>query len=195
VANAKSKPATYADIEALPLHVRGEILFGSLVTQPRPAGPHVAGASSVGMLIGVPYQYGRGGPGGWIIIDEPELHLGPHVVVPDIAGWKAERLVGKSKAKWFDTPPDWVCEVLSDSTIKYDRIDKARIYATYAFSHMWHLEPVAKVLEIFQRQSENWLRTHTFAAEDEVVAPPFEEARFRLGDLWPLDQLESQTES
>jgi Uma2 family endonuclease len=195
MAERRTKTATYADIEALPPNVRGEILFGSLVTQPRPAGPHVGGASSMGMLLGNPYQFGRGGPGGWIIMHEPELHLGPHVVVPDLAGWKAERIAGKTQGKWFDVPPDWVCEVLSDSTIRYDRQDKSRIYATYRVAHMWHLEPVAKFLEVFERQNENWLRTHTFAAEEEVFAPPFEEARFRLGDLWPLDQLEKTSET
>jgi Uma2 family endonuclease len=191
----KKSPATYADIEALPPHVVGEILFGQLVTQPRPAGPHAFASSSLGIVVGSPYQFGRGGPGGWIIVDEPELHLGPHVLVPDLAGWKAERLIGKADVKSFDVPPDWVCEVLSDSTIKYDRVDKSRIYSTYGVTHMWHLDPVAKLLEVFLRQDENWLRTHTFVAEDDVIAPPFESAVFKLAELWPLDQMQVPTES
>jgi hypothetical protein len=184
---SKTRSATYADIEALPPHVTGEILFGALHTQPRPANPHVGGSSSIGMMIGPPYQYGRGGPGGWYIVDEPELHLGPHVVVPDLAGWKVDRVRGKTKQKFFDVPPDWVCEVLSESTMKIDRLDKARIYALYGVTHMWHLDPVAKILKVFQLQNENWLRINIFAAEDNVVAPPFEDANFKLGDLWPLD--------
>jgi Uma2 family endonuclease len=195
MAITKTKPATYADIEALPPHVVGEILFGQLVTQPRPARPHTISASSLGYMVTGPYKYGKGGPGGRIIIDEPELHLGPHVLVPDIAGWHAERLLGKTNASWFDVPADWVCEVLSDSTIKYDRVDKSRIYATYGVTHVWHLDPVAKFLEVFLRQGENWLRTHTFVAEDDVIAPPFESAVFKLAELWPLDQMQVPPES
>jgi Uma2 family endonuclease len=189
------KPATYADLEALPPNVVGEILFGNLVAQPRPSTPHMRGASSLEHMVIGPYQYGRDGPGGWTIIHEQEIHLGPHVVVPDIAGWKNERVAGKLGGKFIDVAPDWVCEVLSESTIKYDRVDKARIYAAYSVGYMWHLDPDAKILEVFERQSENWLRTHTFVAEDNVVAPPFEAAEFRLGDLWPFEKTEKSGES
>ena len=106
----KPKPATYADIEALPPHVTGEILYGSLVTQPRPASPHIVAASTMGYLLGPPFHFGSGGPGGWIILSEPEIHLGPHVVVPDIAGWKRERFTDLSGVAFYSVAPDWVCE-------------------------------------------------------------------------------------
>jgi Uma2 family endonuclease len=181
------KPATYADIEALPPNLVGEILFGSLVTHPRPARRHAAAASHLGAVLSPPFDFGKDGPGGWIIIGEPELHLGPHVVVPDLAGWKRERLIGREEGAWFDEVPDWVCEVLSPATEVHDRGDKRRIYAAYEVSHLWHLDPRSRVLEIFQRQAAGWLLTHTFAGRDEVSAPPFDAIAFSLGLLWPFD--------
>ena len=181
-------PATYADIEALPPNIVGEILFGQLVTHPRPTRRHTSASSSMGAIITPPFQFGNGGPGGWIIIDEPELHLGPHIVVPDLAGWRAERLIGKGDGAWFDEVPDWICEVLSPSTEKYDRSDKQRIYARYGVGHVWHVNPVTKLLEVYVRQDKAWLQTHVFKDLDLVSAPPFESLSFNLGLLWPFDQ-------
>ena len=124
MAKPKQKSAIYADIEALPPNVVGEILFGTLVTQPRPARRHAAAANAISGLVTNPFQFGNGGPGGWIIVTEPELHLGPHVVVPDLAGWRRERLVGSEEGAFFDDVPDWICEVLSPSTEFHDRGDK-----------------------------------------------------------------------
>jgi Uma2 family endonuclease len=184
----KKIPATYADIEALPPNMVGEILFGSLVTHPRPTPRHGAAALSVGGLLNSPFQFGNGGPGGWIFVIEPELHLGPHVVVPDIAGWRVERTAGIAEKAWIETPPDWLCEVLSPSTEKYDRHDKQRIYGTYDVGHIWHVNPTTKLLEVYERQDRGWLLTHTFQDNDEVSAPPFEAITFSLGLLWPFDQ-------
>jgi Putative restriction endonuclease len=185
---AEKIPATYADIEALPPHMVGEILFGSLVAHPRPARRHVMTSNSIGAIITPPFQFGNGGPGGWIIADEPELHLGPHVVVPDLAGWRAGRLVGNEDGAWFDEVPDWICEVLSPSTEKYDRSDKQRIYATYGVGHIWHVSPTARLLEVYERREKAWLQTHVFKDQDQVSAAPFESLSFNLGLLWPFDQ-------
>jgi hypothetical protein len=185
VATPKTKQATYADIKVLPPNVVGEILFGVLRTQPRPASPHIGAASGLGMMLGGPFQMGRGGPGGWIIFDEPELHLGPHVVVPDLAGWRKERLAGKLDAKWIDVVPDWICEVLSDSTRGYDKRDKMRISATFGVPYLWHLDPASRVLEVFTLQGKDWLLVGTFWGTDLIVAPPFESLSFLLNELWP----------
>lgn len=183
----KPKPATYADIEALPPNVVGEILYGSLVTHPRPPRRHAAASSNLGMTLGPPFSFGSGGPGGWIIIDEPELHLGSHVVVPDLAGWRREKLMGKEEGAWFDEVPDWVCEVLSPATELYDRGDKRRIYAEFGVGFLWLLDPRSRLLEVFQRLDESWLLTHSFANADQVSAPPFDAISFSLGQLWPFD--------
>jgi Uma2 family endonuclease len=188
----RKSPATYADIEALPPNVLGEILYGVLHKQPRPTIPHAAALSGLGFVLGRPFQLGRGGPGGWIILDEPELHLGPHVIVPDVAGWKAERLAGKMHGKWLDVAPDWVCEILSDSTRARDKRDKMRIYATYGVTYVWQLDPTVRVLEVYKRQDQDWLLVKTFLGHDAVAAPPFETLSFTLNDLWPFDALEEE---
>ncbi len=195
MAVAEKKRATYADIEALPPHLVGEILFGSLVTHPRPHRRHGLAASALGAISTNAFQFGVGGPGGWVFVDEPELHLGPHVTVPDIAGWRRERMTEPSDKAFFEIAPDWICEVLSDRTEKYDKGDKRRIYATYGVPNLWHLDPRARMLEVFRLQEQNWLLTHTFVDTEDVCAPPFDAITFSLGLLWPFDPPSSETPS
>lgn len=180
----KTCPATYADIEALPPHVVGEILFGVLHTHPRPTPRHGMSAGELGYELTGPFGRGRGGPGGWIFLPEPELHLGPHVIVPDIAGWKQERLSPFPDTGWIETPPDWLCEVLSPSTQKVDRTDKLTIYATYGVGHCWYVDPIAKTLEVLALTSGKWQLTCTFKDADSVCAPPFDVHTFPLDVLW-----------
>ena len=180
--------AAYADIEALPPNMVGEILFGSLVAHPRPVPGHIAATDYLGYELGPPFSLGRGGPGGWVILSEPELHLGPHVVVPDMAGWRVERLPAHQPRAWIDVAPDWVCEVLSPSTKSYDVGPKRRIYSTYAVSHLWYIDPTSKTLEVFHRQDNgSWNLTHTFVGHEDVCAPPFEALTFSLTVLWRFD--------
>ncbi len=183
------RPATYADLEAVPPHLVAEILFGRLVTHPRPAPRHGGATNALGAIVTNPFQFGTNGPGGWIFVDEPELHLGPHTAVPDIAGWRRERFLQPPDKAYFEIAPDWICEALSPSTEKYDKGDKRTIYATYGVGHLWYLDPRIKSLEVFARQEHNWLLTHTFFDDDEVNASPFDQLTFKLGLLWPFDQL------
>jgi Uma2 family endonuclease len=186
--DAAHKPTTYADLEAVPPHLVAEILFGALVTHPRPATKHGTAATSLSHELVGPFQKGRGGPGGWSFVNEEEAHLGPHVTVPDIAGWRKERLpIGWDEGAHTDIAPDWICEVLSPSTEKYDKGDKRRIYALYGVPHLWHLDPRAKTLEVFALQDKNWLLTHTFIELEEVSAPPFEPLTFSLSQIWSSD--------
>ena len=101
--------ATYEDLMQVPAHLVAEILDGRLVTHPRPGPRHALAYSSLGDELVGPYHKGRGGPGGWWILDEPELHLGPDVLVPDLAGWRREHMPELPDSAWFETPPDWVC--------------------------------------------------------------------------------------
>ena len=188
MASPNKSPATYADIEALPPNMVGEILFGSLYAQPRPARRHVVAASRIGGRLSDPFELGLGGPGGWIIVDEPELHLGPHVVVPDLAGWRVERLAGKGDGAYFEEVPDWICEIQSPSTKHIDLGIKRRIYATYEVPYLWHVDPVAQTLEVFKLQKTDWLLTHTFVGGQPVAAPPFDAITFDLKLLWPFDK-------
>jgi Uma2 family endonuclease len=184
------KPATYADIEALPPGMVGEIIDGTLVTHPRPVPRHATASSSLGMALGPRFQFGDGGPGGWIIVDEPELHLGPHVMVPDLAAWRLDRFPAKeADQSYFTTPPDWICEILSPSTERYDRNEKRRIYATYKVPFLWLIDPRVRILEAFERQDQNWVLIDTVQDAEEVAVRPFDAAPFSLGLLWPFDQL------
>lgn len=181
----KSRPATFADIEALPPHVVGEILFGVLHTHPRPSPRHALASNAVGGEITGPFQFGRGGPGGWIFLTEPELHLADHVVVPDIAGWRRERLTPFPETAFIETAPDWVCEVLSPSTQAVDRTDKLSIYAAFGVGHAWYVDPIARTLEVLELRDGKWLIAATFKEADAVAAPPFAVHTFGLDVLWP----------
>ena len=186
MAEPKRHSATYADIEALPPHVVGEIAFGVLHTHPRPAPRHALASSVLGAELNTSFQRGRSGPGSWVFIDEPELHLGDHVLVPDIAGWRRERLPELPQTAYFETPPDWICEVLSPSTVRFDRTDKLTIYASFGVSHCWYVDPIARTLEILALQNGKWLIAATFKDADPVSAPPFEAHTFNLDVLWSL---------
>jgi Uma2 family endonuclease len=130
------KLATYEDLFDLPENIIGQIIHGQLITQPRPAPKHALASSSLGDELMSPFQKGRGGPGGWWILDEPELHLGPHILVSDLAGWRRERLPELPTTAYFTLPPDWICEILSPSTARLDRADKMPIYAAQGISFL-----------------------------------------------------------
>lgn len=187
MAHTAEKIATYADLKAVPPHLVAEILFGHLVTHPRPSPRHAAAANSLGHELTGPFQKRRGGPGGWIFMVEPELHLCSHVVVPDLAAWRIERLPRMPDTSYVETPPDWVCELISPSTQAHDRGPKRRIYASHGIRHLCHLDPNAKLLEVFELRDGQWLLLEVFQDRDEVRAPPFAVVPFSLGDLWPLD--------
>jgi Uma2 family endonuclease len=180
----KPRTASYADIEALPPNLIGEIVYGVLHTQPRPVPSHGVVAWELANEMGNPFGRGRGGPGGWIFAVEPELHLGPHVVVPDLAGWRKERLTPFPSTAFIETPPDWLCELLSPSTQRIDRTDKLTIYAEYGVKHCWYVDPAARTLEVLALTQGKWLLAATFKNADPVTAPPFEAHTFPLDVLW-----------
>jgi Uma2 family endonuclease len=182
--NPKTSPATYTDIEALPPNMVGQIIYGILYAHPRPAPRHSVAAVGIQVELGNPFGRGRGGPGGWIFMVEPELHLGPHVVVPDVAGWRTERLTPFPTTAFIETPPDWICEVLSPSTQKIDRTDKLAVYAEFGVPHCWYADPIAKTLEVLALAGDKWLLAATFKDADPVSAPPFEVHTFALDVLW-----------
>lgn len=180
----KRPPPTYADIERLPEHLVGQILEGELFVMPRPGPAHALVGSNMGGEIN--QRFGRGGPPtSWWVLDEPELHLGRDVVVPDFAGWRRERLPSMPKTAYFEVAPDWVCEILSPSTSGIDRVKKARIYAANQVPFMWLVEPVERVIETYQLSSGQWLRTGAWAAGERLTAPPFDSVEFDTGAWFP----------
>jgi Uma2 family endonuclease len=180
------KPATYADIEALPVGWVGEIIEDALYASPRPAFGHVRVTSVLGTDLGTAFDRGRNGPGGWWLIDEPELHLGRDILVPDLAGWRRDKMVKPpAPSEPFVTlAPDWVCEVLSPSTAAHDRVRKLRVYAREGVAHAWLIDPLTRSLEVFRRTPEGWLLTGSFE-RDEVCRPePFDALPLELAALW-----------
>ena len=179
------RDACYDDILALPEHLVGEILLGELHTHPRPAPRHALAYSSLGYLLGGPFHGGIGGPGGWWIIDEPELHLGTDILVPDLAGWRRERLPTLPETAWFELAPDWVCEILSPSTARIDRAVKMPLYAREGVAHLWLVDPNARTLEVYALQdTRHWLLLDTLKEDDSARQPPFDAIAFSLGHLW-----------
>jgi len=181
------KPATYEDLVELPENQVGEIIAGELYVSPRPAVRHAKAASVLGMDLGGPFQRGRGGPGGWWIIDEPELHLGQDVLVPDLAGWRHERLPRLPDVPHFELAPNWICEVLSPSTAKLDLVRKLPRYARAAVEHAWVIDPLHRTLEVFRQENERWVLLVSFAGDDKACAEPFDAVELELGALW-LDE-------
>ena len=178
------RPATYEDLEALPDIVVAEILDGELYSSPRPAFRHVRASSSLGVRIGGPFDHGIGGPGGWWVLDEPELHLGRDVVVPDLAGWRRSRLPYAPDTAFESVPPDWVCEVLSPSTATIDRAKKLRIYAREQVAHAWLIDPIVRTLEVLRLEHGRWTILGTHVGSEVVRAEPFTEIDLDLASLW-----------
>jgi Uma2 family endonuclease len=184
MADPARKRATYEDVVAAPAHVVAELIHGVLHTHPRPASPHAAAASALGEELGPPFKRGRGGPGGWILLDEPELHLGEHVLVPDLAGWRRARMPTIRQAPYFTLAPDWVCEVLSESTTKIDKTEKLPIYAEHRVSHAWLVDPILRTLEVLRLEDGRWSILATYGDDARVRAEPFEAIELELGVLW-----------
>lgn len=183
--DAPSRPATYQDVLNAPPNRVAEILRGALHLHPRPASRHARAASVLGGELMGPFDHGRGGPGGWWILDEIELHFGEDVLVPDLAGWRRARMPDFPDAAWFTLAPDWVCEILSPSTRKYDLTDKREIYAREAVSHLWLVDPDARTLEAFVQDSRSWRLAAALKDSDPVRLAPFEAIEFPLSSLWP----------
>lgn len=176
--------ATYDDILALPENLVGEILSGELYTHPRPTPRHARAYSSLGGNLGGSYDWGSGGPGGWWILDEPELHLGRDVVVPDLAGWRRIRMPTLPETAWFELAPDWACEILSPSTARVDRTLKMAFYAREGVAHLWLVDPDVRTLEVYRLQEGHWLLLTTLKDDDPVTQPPFDAISFSLVSLW-----------
>jgi len=178
------RPATYEDLVAVPEPLVAEIVDGELHASPRPAPLHAVAGSSLSVLV-APYQHGRGGPGGWWVLYEPELHLAEDVLVPDWAGWRRRRMpTPPTDTAWFALAPDWVCEILSPSTASLDRGRKLRAYARHEIPHAWLVDPLARTLEVLRLEDGRWSVVAVHAGSQLVRAEPFPEIELELQALW-----------
>jgi Uma2 family endonuclease len=184
MAEAAKRRATYDDVLSSPEHVVAEVVFGTLYQNPRPATAHVLAASAIGEELGPPFKRGRGGPGGWMILDEPELHLGEHIVVPDLGGWRRERLPDVPLVPYLELAPDWVCEVLSPSTRALDRGQKLRVYADCGVGFVWFVEPMEKLIEVLELDGPTYRIIDSAEGEAAARLKPFDAIEFPLSALW-----------
>jgi Uma2 family endonuclease len=184
MASPARKPATYEDLLKVPEDKIGEIVDGELYASPRPAVPHVVAHSALNSELGAPFQFGRGGPGGSWILVEPELHLGDDTLVPDLAGWRRERLPRMPDAPAVTLAPDWVCEVLSPSTERLDRARKLPAYARHRVGHAWLINTSTRTLEVYRREGTSWVLVGTHADDAIVRAEPFDAIEIDLLRLW-----------
>lgn len=183
------RPATYQDVLDAPPNMVAEIARGRLHLQPRPAPRHARAASILGSELIGPFDRGRGGPGGWWILFEPELHLGPDILVPDIAGWRRETLPAIPDGAFFEAAPDWVCEVLSPGTRRLDLTEKRAIYGASGIGHLWLVDPLARTLEAFALEAfaledSRWVLAASVADDAEVALAPFAAVSVPLAALW-----------
>ncbi len=187
MAEPARKKATYEDLYSIPEGMIGEIINGELIVTPRPSRRHTLAASRLGSELIPPYDFGRGGgPGGWIIIIEPEIRLGEDTMVPDLAGWKKERFPVEEDHNWISVAPDWICEILSPKTASFDKGEKMPIYARYGVAYAWIIDPIMmKTLDVYRLESGGWWRLlESYGENDKMRAEPFREIEINLGDLW-----------
>ena len=180
---AAPRYATYEDLFNLPENVVGEIIAGELHTHPRPAPAHTRASSALGIKVGNPFDQG-GGPGGWWILDEPELHLSSDILVPDLAGWRRAHLPTLPKTAWFEVAPDWTCEVLFPATARTDRVLKLPRYAAAGVAHCWLIDPDDRTLEAYANQDGRWLLLGTWGSTDQAAIDPFAAVTIDLSGLW-----------
>lgn len=180
------RPATFADLEALPEHLVGEVIDGRLYVhrRPPPAGSHVQG--ELIDALRAPFQQGKGGPGGWWIFPEPGIRAGGSPeFVPDFAGWRRERAPLLPGRQW-ELVPDWACEISSDDTRAFDRRIKRPFYARIGIRHLWFIDLDDRTLTVSELRDGGWWEHGVYGEDDVVRAAPFEAIELRLGELWPL---------
>lgn len=176
--------ATYQDVLDAPDDKIAEVVHGVLHLSSRPRFKHQTVASVLGAVLLTRFQLGGGGPGDWIIVDEPELHLGDDILVPDIAGWRSERLPMAEDVAFQTLAPDWICEVLSPSTQSFDRVDKMASYAAAGVKHAWLVHPIRRTLEVFRLYRRRWRAVATHHDNERIRAEPFEALQLDLSLLW-----------
>lgn len=180
------KRAIYNDLEKVPDPLVAEIVGGYLYTSPRPALPHALAGSTIGQDLN-PFARqagGAGGPGGWWILNEPELHLGADVLVPDLAGWRRTRLPMVPNEAYLTLAPDWVCEVVSPSTGRLDRVRKMPVYASQGVEHAWLVEPLKRRLEVFHLEHGHWELDAAYVNGGSERIAPFTEIEIDIRRWW-----------
>jgi Uma2 family endonuclease len=189
MAEAALKLATWDDLEALtgvPEGTNVEIVDGEIVLTPRSASSSGRTQGGLYYFVGGPFDFDPDGPGGWWLVIEPEVELDRHqVLIPDLAGWRRERLPRLPDSRRVRVRPDWVCEVLSPSTERLDRLRKANAYLRAGVPHYWLVSVPGRLLEALEAQGDRWVRVGAYSDGDVVRIPPFEAVELDVGRLFP----------
>jgi len=183
IMNTARRRATYEDLLQVPDILVAEIVDGELITSPRPASPHAYATSALIQDLG-PFGRPPGGPGGWWILFEPELHLGVDILVPDLAGWRRESMPALRNVAYFEQAPDWVCEVVSPTTARIDRVRKMPIYAREQVGHLWLVDPIMRTLEVYRLEGQRWVVASTHGGAESVRAEPFAALELDMSRWW-----------
>lgn len=187
IASSRPPRATYQDVLDAPPHQVAELIDGELYLNPRPALPHANASSDLGSLLGGPFRFGQGGPGGWRFLFEPELHFGDNVLVPDLAGWRETHLFpGAFDGPWTALAPDWVCEVTSRSTAKIDLVKKRPLYHAAGVWWLWTVDPRMRSIEVLERAADGWALRASFVGEGSSYLAPFQDVELPYGLLWSI---------
>ncbi|MBI5479035.1 MAG: Uma2 family endonuclease [Deltaproteobacteria bacterium] len=186
----EGRPATRADLEALPKHVKGEIIDGVLYTSPRPRPLHARGELALGADLLNAYQRGRGGPGGWWILVEPGIEVpGSPELSPDVAGWRRERLI-ELPTDPITVVRDWIGEFLSPSTRHLDQRVKRPFYARIGVGCLWFVDLDGRTLTVSKLVEGRWVELAVHGADERVRAEPFEAAELDLREWWGAGEKE-----
>lgn len=176
------KGATYDDLRRVPDRYVAEMFDGELYASPRPAVPHARAATKLITALGGPFDVDT--PSGWIFLIEPELHFAHDVFVPDIAGWRRERLPALPNEPYLTLAPDWACEVVSPSTETIDRGRKLRIYAREGVAHVWLVEPLRQSLEVFALEDGILSPVERYEGAASARVRPFDAVELELRAVW-----------
>jgi len=176
--------ATYEDLLKVPDHLVAELIDGELYTSPRPGSRCARVSSVLSATLSNFFDRDDRGPDGWWIVNEPELHLAGNALVPDIAGWRRERLPIYPDAPAFEFPPDWCCEVQSPTSGLVDRVKKRPLYAKHGVQHVWLVDPIAQLVKVYRLESGRWVVAGNYGGDDVVRIEPFEEFELALSRLW-----------
>lgn len=182
--SGRKRRATFEDDEDVSINCVGELIGDTLFSNSRPLPAQARAISRLAALLGTPFDLGEGGPGGWVILVEPELHLGDDVFVANLAGWRRERMPEMPKTEIYTVVPDWICEVLSPATVELNRDTKRACYAREGVGHLWFVDPFRQSLEAYQLEDRIWTLRGTWRADDFVQAEPFTALTLRLTPLW-----------
>lgn len=182
----KNKPhaGVYEQVLKAPENFVAEMMNGELVAHRMPGPKHIRAASALGACLAPVFDLGKKANGGWWILDNPEMHFGDDIMVPDLAGWRRERMPQLPGIPWFEPEPDWVCEVLSPSMARIDRVKKMPLYAAHGVRFLWLVDPENRLLEVFELGNGHWMLLATLADNAPVSQPPFESHSFPLDHLW-----------